>query len=247
MFEIGVHISDVSFFVKQDSEIDKIARERSTSVYLVQKVISMLPHVLCDNMCSLVPNQDRLTFSVILKINSAGNILRKWFGRTIINSAAKLSYENVQNLIENKTTNLPVLRDEFKIESLKQSILNLDKIAKILRKKRFNNGGLSSNKKKLFFSINKETLIPSSISIDVQKDSNQLVEEFMLLANLLVARHIHDKFPNFAVLKCHKGPHKLKIKKFCDSIKQLGYECDISSSSSIQVNKFLILSQDCKS
>jgi DIS3-like exonuclease 2 len=237
IFEIGVHISDVSFFIRKGSELDNVAQKRLTSVYLFQKVIPMLPRFLCEKLCSLIPNQDRLTFSVIWRLNSAGDILDEWFGRTIINSVAKLSYNIVQNIIENQTSNdLPVLRDEFKVENIINSILYLDKIAKTLHKKRLDKGGLLMDKTKLCFSINQETLLPLAMSIEVQKESNLLVAEFMILANSSVARHIHDKFPKLAVLKCHTGPMLKKLQDFCNSTKDLGYECDISSSSSIQVN-----------
>lgn len=132
-YEIGVHIADVSYFVPEDSPIDKCAVDRATSVYLVQKVIPMLPRLLCEELCSLNPLLDRLTFSVIWRIKSNGDIIDEWFGRTVINSAVKLSYEHAQMFIENpdeqfEQKEFPEIRPEFDLNDIKTATLNLDTV-----------------------------------------------------------------------------------------------------------------------
>jgi DIS3-like exonuclease 2 len=243
IYEVGVHIADVSYFVEHNSPIDRIASERTTSVYLVQKVIPMLPRCLCENLCSLNPSEERLTFSVIWKINSSsGDILEEWFGRTIINSVSKLSYENAQKFIENpdkEFTNpdeFPKIRDGFTLKQVKDSVLNLDKIAKQLRKKRYNNGCLSLTQTKLSFIINKETSMPFGYHVYEQKDSNKLVEEFMLLANIAVAHRIYNKYPQQAVLRRHPPPNSQQIQQVSEMVKDYGHHVDIATSNTIQVN-----------
>lgn len=135
LFEVGVHIADVSFFVTEDSPIDKCACDRATSVYLVQKVIPMLPRLLCEQLCSLNPDTDRLTFSVIWQIRSNGDIVNEWFGKTIINSVVKLSYDHAQKVIENPEKDFdlaefPPIRKDFNLSQIKTSILNLQNVSK---------------------------------------------------------------------------------------------------------------------
>lgn len=137
LFEIGVHIADVSHFVSEDSPIDKCACDRATSVYLVQRVIPMLPRLLCEQLCSLNPDTDRLTFSVIWKIKSNGDIVSEWFGKTVINSVVKLSYDHAQKVIENPDKNFdlaefPPIRKNFSLNQIKTSILNLQNVSLIL-------------------------------------------------------------------------------------------------------------------
>ena len=241
LYEVGVHIADVSYFVEQNSAIDKLASERTTSVYLVQKVIAMLPRCLCENLCSLNPSEERLTFSVIWKLNSNGDIFEEWFGRTIINSVSKLSYENAQKFIENPNKDFtnpdefPKIRDGFTIKQVQQAVLSLDKIARNLRKKRYNNGCLTLSQTKLSFILNKETSMPYAYNVYEQKDSNRLVEEFMLLANIAVAHRIYDKYSQHAVLRRHPPPNSQQIQQVSELIKEYGHYCDVSSSNSIQV------------
>ena len=242
LYEVGVHIADVSYFVEHNSPIDKIASERTTSVYLVQKVIPMLPRCLCENLCSLNPSEERLTFSVIWKVNGNGDIFEEWFGRTIINSVSKLSYENAQKFIENPDKDFtnpeefPKIRDGFTLQQVKEAVLNLDNIARNLRKKRYNKGCLSLTQTKLSFIINKETSMPYAYNVYEQKDSNRLVEEFMLLANIAVAHRIYDKYPAHAVLRRHPPPNSQQIQLVSDMVKDYGHHVDIASSNTIQVS-----------
>ncbi|XP_010220943.1 PREDICTED: DIS3-like exonuclease 2, partial [Tinamus guttatus] len=146
-FEVGVHIADVSYFVKEETALDKMASERATSVYLVQKVIPMLPKLLCEELCSLNPMRDRLTFSVIWKVTPEGKILDEWFGRTVICSCAKLSYDHAQSMIESPgkvflPEELPPVSPQHSIDEIHQAVLSLHRIAKHLRKQRFVDGAL---------------------------------------------------------------------------------------------------------
>lgn len=237
LYEVGVHIADVTFFIKEGSELDRIAKQRLTSVYLVQKAIPMLPRFLCENFCSLVPSEDRLTFSVIWKITSSGKICEEWFGRTIVNSAAKLNYKNVQKIIENKVNDdLPKIGNGFTIQDIELSIKTLDKIAKSLRANRENAGCLEMDKNKLNFSIDHATLIPYEFNVELKEESNMLVEAFMVLANFQVAHRIYEKFPLHSLLKYQPKPHLNRIEELSSLIKENGYNCDITSSGSIQVN-----------
>ncbi|RNA34144.1 DIS3-like exonuclease 2 isoform X1 [Brachionus plicatilis] len=239
LFEVGVHIADVSYFVNEDSPIDKCACERATSVYLVQKVIPMLPRLLCEQLCSLNPDTDRLTFSVIWKVRSNGDIVDEWFGKTVINSAVKLSYDHAQKVIENPEKNFdlaefPPIRKEFNLTQIKTTILNLQSIAKALRQKRFKNGCLVLNQVKLNYVLNKDSGLPFGYSVYQQKDSNRLVEEFMLLANIAVAHHIYEQFPLKAILRRHPTPNLKQLTDLSETIKSNGFDCDVTSSNSIQ-------------
>jgi len=240
LYEVGVHIADVSYFVDENSPIDKCALERTTSVYLVQKVIPMLPRLLCEQLCSLNPALDRLTFSVIWKIKANGDIVDEWFGRTIINSAVKLSYEHAQKFIESPNEKLdpkefPEISSSFNLEDIKKSVLNLDFLAKFLRARRFENGCLTLNQTKISFVLNKECGLPYGYSAYQQKDSNKLVEEFMLLANIAVAHRIYKVFPSKSILRRHPSPNQQQIEVVGELIRSYGFDCDIKSSNSIQI------------
>lgn len=177
-FEVGVHIADVSYFVPEGSSLDKVAAERATSVYLVQKVVPMLPRLLCEELCSLNPMTDKLTFSVIWKLTPEGKILEEWFGRTIIRSCTKLSYDHAQSMIENPTEKipeeeLPPISPEHSVEEVHQAVLNLHSIAKQLRRQRFVDGALRLDQLKLAFTLDHETGLPQGCHIYEYRDSNK--------------------------------------------------------------------------
>ncbi|EJW74820.1 hypothetical protein WUBG_14271 [Wuchereria bancrofti] len=214
-WEVGVHIADVSHFVQFGTELDHWAFNRGTSVYLVHKVIPMLPQMLCEELCSLNPDVDRLTFSVVWKINDQGEIFDEWFGRTIIRSCCKLSYEHAQDFIVNPekdfvSSELPKIFNGKKSDEVKEAILRLNKIAVILRKKRFENGSINFEMPKLNFTLDETSGMPNGLCLSERKEANFLVEEFMLLANMAVARKIELSFPKTALLRRHPPP---KIKK----------------------------------
>ncbi|VDP19320.1 unnamed protein product, partial [Onchocerca flexuosa] len=167
---VGVHIADVSYFVQFGTELDHWAFSRGTSVYLVHKVIPMLPQILCEELCSLNPNVDRLTFSVVWKISDQGEIFDEWFGRTIIRSCCKLSYEHAQDFIVHPErdfapSELPEIYNGRKSDEVKEAILRLHKIAVILKRKRFENGSLYLDMPKLNFALDEMSGMPNGLSL----------------------------------------------------------------------------------
>lgn len=153
-FEVGVHIADVSFFVKPGTKLDEIAARRATTTYLVQRSYPMLPRLLCENLCSLSENQDRLAYSVVWTLDREGNILQEWFGRTVIHSCCKLAYGHAQAVIEDPAVDwegneFPRIYGEHTIDDVKKDILNLQAIAVNLRARRFEGGALRLDKPKL--------------------------------------------------------------------------------------------------
>ncbi|XP_066883276.1 DIS3-like exonuclease 2 isoform X2 [Kogia breviceps] len=237
-FEVGVHIADVSYFVPEGSSLDKVAAERATSVYLVQKVVPMLPRLLCEELCSLNPMTDKLTFSVIWTLTPKGKILSEWFGQTIIRSCTKLSYEHAQSMIEGPTRKipekeLPPVSPEHTSEEVHRAVLNLHGIAKELRQQRFAGGALRLDQLKLVFTLDHETGLPQGCHIYEYRDSNKLVEEFMLLANMAVARKIHCTFPERALLRRHPPPQTKMLNDLVEFCDQMGLPMDFSSAGAL--------------
>lgn len=237
-FEVGVHIADVSYFVPEGSELDKVAAERATSVYLVQKVVPMLPRLLCEELCSLNPMTDKLTFSVIWTLTPEGKILDEWFGRTIIRSCTKLSYDHAQSMIENPDekipeTELPPICPEHSSEEVQRAVLNLHSIAQKLREQRFVNGALRLDQLKLAFTLDHETGMPQGCHIYEYRDSNKLVEEFMLLANMAVAHRIHRAFPDQALLRRHPPPQSKMLNDLVEFCEQMGLRVDVGSAGAL--------------
>jgi len=220
LWEVGVHIADVSHYVQPKSSIDKEAYDRATSIYLVDRVIPMLPEKLSNNVCSLRPNEDKLTFSAVFKMNDKAEIVDQWFGKTIINSDRRFNYSEAQEIIETE-------EGEFAEE-----ILRLHLFATILRKERFNNGSINFNSEEIKFRLD-ETGKPIETFIKEQKESNHLVEEFMLLANKRVAGLIgkpkDGKTPKTFVYRIHDEPNPEKLNTFVQFLKKLGLSLNVSS------------------
>ncbi|XP_069020541.1 DIS3-like exonuclease 2 [Embiotoca jacksoni] len=237
-FEVGVHIADVTYFVEQANALDAVASQRATSVYLVQKVIPMLPRLLCEELCSLNPLTDRLTLSVIWKITPEGKILSEWFGRSVIRSCVKLSYDHAQSMIEApeklfSAEELPPMDPVHPVDEIHQAVLNLHSIAKNLRAQRFSGGALRLDQMKLSFTLDKETMMPQGCYVYQYRDSNKLVEEFMLLANIATAHHIYRKFPELAMLRCHPPPKAKMVDELQELCEQLGIDLDLSSAGAL--------------
>ncbi|XP_061588980.1 DIS3-like exonuclease 2 [Cololabis saira] len=248
-FEVGVHIADVSYFVEEDNALDGVARQRATSVYLVQKMVPMLPRLLCEELCSLNPLTDRLTFSVMWKITPEGKILSEWFGRSVIRSCVKLSYDHAQSMIDQpqrlfSAEELPPVDPEHPIDEIHRAVLDLHSIAKNLRAQRFSGGALRLDQIKLSFSLDKETMMPQGCYIYQYKDSNKLVEEFMLLANIATAHHIYRKFPKLAMLRCHPPPKAKLVEKLQELCSQLGIHVDLSSAGALHKSLNTVLGDD---
>ncbi|XP_076018288.1 DIS3-like exonuclease 2 [Genypterus blacodes] len=248
-FEMGVHIADVSYFVEEGNALDAIASERATSVYLVQKVVPMLPRLLCEELCSLNPLTDRLTFSVIWKITPEGKILSEWFGRSVIRSCVKLSYDHAQSMIDApekmfSAEELPPVDPEHPIDEIHQAVLNLHSIAKHLRAQRFTGGALRLDQLKLSFTLDKESMMPQGCYVYQYKDSNKLVEEFMLLANIATAHHIYKAFPEQALLRRHPPPLAKMVENLQEMCDQLGLDIDFSCAGALHKSLHATLGDD---
>uniref|UniRef100_A0A183CG04 RNB domain-containing protein n=1 Tax=Globodera pallida TaxID=36090 RepID=A0A183CG04_GLOPA len=240
-WEVGVHIADVSYFLRQDTELDDWACKRGTSVYLVHQVIPMLPRILCEELCSLNPGVDRLTFSVVWHMDNDANIFHTTFCRSIIRSCAKLAYEHAQDIIDNPTkqfaiAEMPPIHCGRKIRDIKQAVRNLDAIARKLKAKRFGKGALKLELPKLRFDVEKSSTgiwQPRGIRLDERKDANFLVEEFMLLANMYVAHQTYDYFKTSALLRRHPPPKKKELKNLVDKCGKLGIHINPLSSKTL--------------
>lgn len=176
-YEIGVHIADVSHYVTPDSHLDKEAFERATSVYLVDRVIPMLPEGLSNGLCSLRPKEDKLCFSAVFEIDEKANVVNEWFGRTVIHSDRRFTYEEAQDVIESKSGDFA------------EEILKLNELAYILRERKFKNGAISFESEEVKFHLD-ENGKPLGVYTKVRKDAHKLIEDFMLLANRRVAEFI---------------------------------------------------------
>ena len=213
--EIGVHIADVGHFVKEKSIIDNEAFERANSVYLVDRVIPMLPEKLSNVLCSLRPKEDKLTFSVVFKINKKGEVLDTWFGKTVIHSNHRFTYEEVQEIIEGK-------KDTFSKE-----INVLNALAKIIRSKRLDTGALNIESSEVKFQLD-EKGNPIGTFIKVSQEAHQLIEEFMLLANKHVAMKMgkpaKNKLISPFIYRIHDDPTEEKLNDLKIYLKSMGYE-----------------------
>ncbi|KAJ8021344.1 DIS3-like exonuclease 2 [Holothuria leucospilota] len=248
-YEVGVHIADVSFFIQENTPLDFVAAQRATSVYLVQKVVPMLPRPLCEHLCSLNPNEDKLTFSFIWKLNEQGEILEEWCGKTIIRSCVKLSYDHAQDAIEGRVAediSLPEISG-FTSKQVFECVNNLDKIAKNLRHARFSGGALRLDQVKLQFNLDLSTGLPEAFSVYQQKDSNRLVEEFMLMANMAAAKRIRTAYPNKAFLRRHPEPKEHMMEDLKVLLEERGIDIDISSAGSLQASLVKYLKDDLES
>ena len=244
-YEIGVHIADVSHYLQPNTILDKEAFNRATSVYLVDRVVPMLPEILSNKACSLRPNEEKYTFSAVFIIEK-NKVINEWFGKTIINSNYRFSYEEAQEIIETKNN---IIRKEVSLNNkeysvsnnVKEAVLKLNEIASYMRKERMNSGAISFDKKEVRFSINKDKE-PTGVYVKESKESNKLVEEFMLLANRKVSEYIGKKNKkNIFIYRVHDLPDESKIKALKEVAKSLGYNLDTSSRKrmSESLNKIL--------
>ncbi len=236
-WEIGVHIADVSHYVKPDSMIDKEAISRATSVYLVDRVVPMLPEVLSNNVCSLRPNEEKLCFSSVFEMADDAEVVAEWFGRTIINSDRRFTYEEAQEVIETE-------EGDFKEE-----ILTLDRLAKILRTNRFKKGSIAFEKMEVKFHLD-ESGNPTGVFFKTAKDSNQLIEDFMLLANRKVAEFVGKKKQDTRyktqdqkgnskesqrpfVYRIHDKPNPDKLQNFSEFVAKFGYKLNVKNINTV--------------
>ncbi|MFY8189227.1 MAG: ribonuclease R [Flavobacterium sp.] len=235
-FEIGIHIADVSHFVQEGTILDDEAFQRATSVYLVDRVVPMLPEILSNDACSLNPHEDKLTFSAIFEMNHKAEVLNSWFGRTVIHSDQRFAYEEAQHIIESKENTIPehisLTKKEYAVaDEIKNAVLELQELALILRRKRMANGAISFDKVEVKFQLN-EAAEPVGVYFKQSKDANHLIEEFMLLANRSVAEFIGKQKKTF-VYRIHDEPNEDKLFGLQGLISKFGYSLDFKSKDTI--------------
>ena len=232
-YEVGVHIADVSHYVKPGTAIDREAYERGTSVYLVDRTIPMLPEKLCNGVCSLRPNEDKLCFSVLMELNEKAEVLKTWFGKSVINSDTRYSYEEAQEVIDSGA----VAHPEHK--KTDEAILELHKLATIMRTERYKEGAINFESQEVKFILD-ENSKPIGVYIKESKEANWLIEEFMLLANKMVAERI-GKLPEQKkgdgkkaqaktfVYRVHDEPNPEKLNTFVEFVGKLGFKMKVGS------------------
>lgn len=233
-WEIGVHIADVSHYVVPGTLLDDEAYDRATSVYLVDRVVPMLPEVLSNDVCSLRPNEDKYTFSAVFEMDENADVIKEWFGRTVIHSDRRFSYEEAQERIETKTGDLA------------EEILTLDTLAKKLRTRRIKNGAITFDRSEVRFNLD-ENSEPIGVYFKVSKDSNHLIEEFMLLANRKVSEFISlnrrgEPTGNTFIYRIHDDPDPTKLEALKDFVSTFGYSMDLANTKKVaeSLNKLLL-------
>lgn len=235
-YEIGVHIADVSHYLQEGTILDDEAYNRATSVYLVDRVVPMLPEVLSNFACSLRPHEEKYTFSAIFQLNPKAEVVDSWFGRTVIYSDQRFAYEEAQQIIETKSDVIPaeisLTGKEYKVDAnIVEATLKLDELAKILRRKRMNEGAISFDKVEVKFNLNEEAE-PVGVFFKISKDANHLIEEFMLLANKKVAEFIGKQKKTF-VYRIHDEPNEDKLINLQTVISKFGYSINMKSKQDI--------------
>jgi ribonuclease R len=242
-YEIGIHIADVSHYLEEGTILDDEAYQRATSVYLVDRVVPMLPEVLSNFACSLRPQEEKYTFSAIFEITEKCQVVNQWFGRTVIFSDQRFAYEEAQYIIETKDNTIPeeisitgssyVVSDEIVAATLK-----MDQLAKIFRRNRMNEGAISFDKVEVKFNLDKDGE-PEGVYFKIAKDANHLIEEFMLLANRKVAEFIGKQKKTF-IYRIHDEPNEDKLFAMQSVIAKFGYKIDFKQGSISQaLNKLM--------
>ncbi|QDK77419.1 ribonuclease R [Spirosoma sp. KCTC 42546] len=233
-YEIGVHIADVTHYVLPGSKLEAEAYKRATSVYLVDRVVPMLPEKLSNGLCSLRPNEDKLTFSSVFELTPNAQIVKEWFGRTIIHSNRRFAYEEAQDILNNSSGDY--------LEELRL----LNELAYKLRDERFKNGAINFETVEVRFRLD-ENGVPLAVYPKIRQDTNKLIEEFMLLANKRVAEFVHSLSKrnkngeeNTMVYRVHEGPAEDKLRSFSDFARKLGYKLNVDDEHlSSSMNRFM--------
>lgn len=245
-YEIGIHIADVSHYVKEGTPLDDEAYERATSVYLVDRVVPMLPEVLSNGVCSLNPHEDKLCFSAVFEMDNSGKVYKQWFGRTVIHSDQRFAYEEAQHIIETGKGDIPgeisLTQKQTKIDpAIVEATLTLDSIAKKMRNERMVQGALSFDKTEVKFNLN-EKAEPVGVYFKTSKDANKLIEEFMLLANRKVAAFIGKRDPKHTfVYRIHDEPNDEKLGALAKIVTRFGHKLDLRDRKHVtqSLNKLL--------
>jgi len=235
-YEIGIHIADVSHYLQEGTILDDEAYSRATSVYLVDRVVPMLPEVLSNFACSLRPNEEKYTFSAVFELNNKAELVNQWFGRTVIYSDQRFAYEEAQHIIETKgdiiPTEISITGKEYKVDApIVEATLKMEELSKILRRKRMAAGAISFDKVEVKFNLNEEAE-PIGVYFKVAKDANHLIEEFMLLANRKVAEFIGKQKKTF-IYRVHDEPNEDKLINMQTVISKFGYTLDFKSKQGI--------------
>ncbi|MGB0999982.1 MAG: ribonuclease R [Flavobacteriales bacterium] len=221
LWEVGIHIADVSYYLDQSPILEKEAQERATSIYLVDRVIPMLPESLSNGLCSLRPDETKRCFSVVVQLNKRATVKSVWIGRTLIHSDKRFTYEQAQEIIENQA-------GEYVSE-----LTILDKMAKIMRNKRMKNGAIAFDREEMRFRLD-ENKHPIGVYMKRSKDAHKLVEEFMLLANRSVGESIGKvkakKDQRTFVYRIHDKPDEEKLSHFSDFVQKLGFDFQLDKS-----------------
>ncbi|WP_153396832.1 ribonuclease R [Chryseobacterium vaccae] len=232
-WEIGVHIADVSHYVVPGTILDDEAYKRATSVYLVDRVVPMLPEVLSNDVCSLRPNEDKYTFSAVFQLNDKAEIQKQWFGRTVIHSDRRFTYEEAQERIETGQGDLA------------EEINTLDKLAKIMREERIRKGAITFDRSEVRFNLD-ENNEPIGVYFKISKDSNHLIEEFMLLANKKVSEFVSltgkgSLSNNTFIYRVHDDPDPAKLEALRDFVSTFGYKMNLDNTKKVaeSLNKLL--------
>jgi len=228
-WEVGVHIADVTYYVKPGSLLENEAKQRATSVYLVDRVVPMLPERLSNHICSLIPNEDKLTYSAVFELNDKAEVQSEWFGRTIINSDKRFSYNDAQKVID---TGEGDMNEQVKV---------LHRLSQLLRARRFSHGAFGFERIEVQFDLD-ENGKPIGIRFRDFGTANQLIEEFMLLANLKVAELVGKTLKGKTfVYRIHDKPDPEKVSSFSHFIKRFGYDLDSDNTTSLPkaMNKLL--------
>ncbi len=222
--EVGIHIADVTHYVRPNTVLEKEAYERATSVYLVDRVVPMLPERLSNQICSLRPNEEKCTFSAVFELDENAHVVTQWFGRTLINSDRRFTYEEAQEVIETGEGDL------------KEEILTLHALARKLRARRFSQGSIAFERSEVKFELD-DKAHPIGVYLKENRESNQLIEEFMLLANRKVAEFIGkpdaQKKPKTFVYRIHDKPNAEKLNAFAQFIKRFGYKIQTKNKQKI--------------
>lgn len=221
--EVGVHIADVSHFIRPNNAMDKEAASRATTVYLVDKRIDMVPELLSSNLCSLRGNVERFAFSCIWEIDDKANIVKMKFHKSVIESKAALTYEEAQLIIDDKNKN----------DDVAKSLRRLNGLAKLLKKRRKENGALNLASPEIRFKIDCETHDPIEVQEKQHLETNSMVEEFMLLANCSVAEKIEKEFPEYAMLRRHPTPPQTNFDPLIKAVRHQGFDIDTSTGKAL--------------
>jgi ribonuclease R/exosome complex exonuclease DIS3/RRP44 len=248
-YQLGVHIADVSHYVRPDTELDKEAFQRGTSVYLVDRVVPMLPEHLSNGVCSLRPHEDKLCFSAVFELTPDGQVMDEWFGRTVIHSDHRFTYEEAQAVIDSEGSDdegRMLVEDagltmDYKLAGLlTMATRDLNKTAKIMRAKRLGEGSITFNKQEVKFILDDNNK-PVDILFKKTQDSNKLIEEYMLLANRKVAKFISDlKLPS--VNRVHDEPNEDRLVELRELISQFGYKLNFNTIDELrkELNRLMI-------